>query len=233
MPVETPPPKSSPRIVSVQEIEAVLRRLRGVVAARVVRGAAGGIDEVHAVAEAGRPAKMLVRDIESALLAHWNLAPGRNKISVAQLQPGQTAEALKGTKPRLRLVSAEVSEQDGAWTARVVLRQGNTPADYVGMAAAPTGSDRARLLAAAALRAVEGGGGSEREGRLRLLDISPLSLAERPALVLLVALRTDKGDDLLTGSALLRSDPDRAVVAATLDAVNRRLASLEAPAGGL
>lgn len=221
-----------PRVISVQEIEAGLRRLRGVVATRVVIDPSGGVSEVHAVAEPGRPAKMLVRDIESTLLAQFNLAPGRNKISVAQLQPAQ-AETLKLGRPRLRLAAAEFTCADEQYTARVVLRAGDTNTEIVGTMSSPRKSDpmdageSMSLLATATLRAVEGLAGQSGEPRLRLLDIAQISLAGQTLVAILVALRTDKGDDLLTGSALLRSDPYRAVVAATLDAVNRRLASLE------
>lgn len=222
----TPPPAVPPRIISVKEIEAVLRRLRGVVAARVVCDAFGGIEEIHAVSEADRPAKMVVRDIESALLSHWNLAPHRNKISVAQMQPGQASRPL--SKPRLRFVEAQVAVTETETRARVVLRQ-NDAADLVG--AASTGADGSRdvLLATAAVRAIESG--YDAVGRLRLIETARVTLGGREMVVLLVALPAGKTDDLLTGSALVRSDPDRAVVAATLDAVNRRLAALEAPGG--
>ncbi len=218
---------AAPRVISVKEIEATLRRLRGVLACRVVCDAAGGIHEVHAVAEAGRPAKMVVRDIESALRAQWTLSIDRNKISVAQVAPGQSASS-QAARPRLRLVSAQVTSEKGHSTAQVVLRPGDAP-DTTGTATAPDGQPAARLLTSATLRAVEAYRNTP--GRLRLVDVTTVSLGDQTAIVLLVALQTGKGDDLLTGSALLRGDADRAVVAAALDAVNRRLVSLN-PSGG-
>jgi hypothetical protein len=205
--------------------------------------ASGAIIEIHAVAAPDRPAKMVVRDIETTLLAQWNLAPARNKISIAQMQPGASPDALRILRPpRLRLVAIQVAAADAGGTpaeARVVLRHGGDTADAVGVAQAAPGDahDRSALLVRAALRAVEVGAGRP-EGLLRLVDVSPVTLGARSAVVLLVALASDKGDDLLTGSALIRgngtpADPaasDRAVVAAVLDAVNRRLFALEAPA---
>lgn len=224
----SPPP---PRVVSVKDIEATIRRLRGVVAARVVCDAQGGIDEIHTLSDSARPAKMLVRDIESALLAQWNLSPSRNKISVAQLLPNQSP-ALRPAPPRLQFVSAEQNQHNG--TARVVLRQGSGTTEFAGEAE-PNNDDQrqaaqAALVATAALRAVERACGLENRP-LRLVDVAEVRLGERATITLLVALRTGKGDDLLTGSALLRGSAERAVVAATLDAVNRRLSSLDAAAG--
>ena len=51
-----------------------------------------------------------------------------------------------------------------------------------------------------------------------------IPLAGRTAVVVLVsALGSSKGEELLTGSALVRQDIWKAVVNATLDAVNRRI----------
>ena len=51
-----------------------------------------------------------------------------------------------------------------------------------------------------------------------------IPLAGRKAVVVLVsALALPKGEELLTGSALIRQDAWKAVVNATLDAVNRRV----------
>lgn len=223
VPVEiSPPAVATPRVISVKEIEGTLRRLRGVLACRVVCDAAGGIREVHAVAEAGRPAKMVVRDIESALRAQWSLSLDRSKISVAQIAPGQT-EPAPLSRPRLRLVSAQVTSENGQSTAQVVLRPGDAP-DTTGTATAPDGEVPARVLTNATLRAVEAYRNTP--NRLRLADVTTVVLGDQTAVVLLVALQTAKGDDLLTGSALVRGDGDRAVVAAALDAVNRRLVSL-------
>ena len=225
MPLDTSSPPTPPKFISVKEIEAVLRRLRGVVAIRVACDATGAIGEIHAVAEANRPAKMLVRDIESALRAHWNLPLNRNKISVAQFQQGQATTL---PKARLRLVSAGVTVlPNGEHEATVTLRPSDSADE--GHSAAARDPDRTRALAAATVRAVEMC--HQVTNRLRLADIVAVSLAGHAAFLVLVILQTDKGDDLLTGSALRRSDADRAVVAATLDAVNRRLSALEAADG--
>ena len=226
------------RFVSAKEVEAGLRRLRGVVAVRIAYDTNGGVSAVHAVAEPGRPAKMVVRDIESCLLAQWGLTLLRNKISVASLAPGQAPPV----RPRLRVASCGVVPEDGTWAARVTLERGDegqavgTSTVIGGGDGALAAADRARLVSEATLRAVENAAGAAAGGRLRLLDLSVVPMDGRRVITLLVALAGNKGDDLLTGSALVRGDgtgddatsgPDRAVVAATLDAVNRRLAALD------
>ena len=237
----SPPPSPTaapapPKAISVHEVETLVRRLRGVLACRVVASSSGVIDEVHALAEASRPAKMVVRDIESALRAEWNLRIARNKVSVAQIDPAQPRpEVLRqpAARPRLRLLRAEFVD-DPLPAARVALgRPDGTEAVGVAGAVIPHNSedDRGTLLAKATLRAAENIGDRD-DGRLQLISLAPVLLGDQRAVALLVRLRTNKGGDLLTGSALVRNDPDRAVVAATLDAVNRRLSSLEPDAHG-
>ena len=238
LPPDSPPVAASPKVISVREIEALVRRLRGVLACRVVTGAGGGVDEIHALAHAERPAKMVVRDIESALRAQWNLQIPRNRVSVAQVDPAGAENALRAqaSRPRLRLIGAAVDESP--LTARVTLGRadgtetiGTAAMDDVFSddgAAAQSGPPRAVLLARATLRAAEGTGAGV-NGRLQLVSLTLVPLGNQVAIILLVRLQSASGknDDLLTGSALVRGDGDRAVVAATLDAVNRRLSSLE------
>ena len=80
-----------------------------------------------------------------------------------------------------------------------------------------------RLIATAALRAVENSGAED--GTMVVEDLSAqVPLAGRTAIVVLVsALGSPKGEELMTGSALVRQDIWKAVVNATLDAVNRRI----------
>ena len=60
-------------------------------------------------------------------------------------EPGQSG-ALKLAKPRLRFVSADVTQQGARLEARVVLRQGDAGTDCIGIATAPSGEERLRLL---------------------------------------------------------------------------------------
>lgn len=232
MPLDLPPAGAAPKVISVKEVEALVRRLRGVLACRIVTLPGGGIDEIHVLADGARPAKMIVRDIESALRAQWNLTLERNKVSVAQVDAAGAPSALRqAVRPRLRVVRAEVEpaqQMDGAapLVARVVLARSDGE-ESVGVAA---GAERSAALAQATLRAAEGVG-EHAGGRLQLVALSPVALGGQIVLTLVVSLRTTRGTDLLTGSALVRGEAERAVVAATLDAVNRRLSSLEPTAG--
>jgi hypothetical protein len=79
-----------------------------------------------------------------------------------------------------------------------------------------------RLIATATLRALENCQGTD--GMLVLEDLdSSVSLSGKGIVVTLVNMITERGEDFLAGSAIVKQDLWKAVVNATLDAINRRL----------
>src|SRR4026207_1828416 len=66
----------------------------GVLSARVVTTPLGEVSEVHILAQAGLPAKQLVRNIESALLAQLGLRGGPRKSRTAQTADVKPIETL-------------------------------------------------------------------------------------------------------------------------------------------
>jgi hypothetical protein len=252
--VSFPKPSPSPvvpKVVTAREIEGALRRLRGVLSARVVCDASGAIIEIHAVAAPDRPAKMVVRDIETTLLAQWNLAPARNKISIAQMQPGASPDALRALRQaRLRVVAVQVSPDGGdgaaaaptkrAWCCvraaatprtppatspeprgcrRMVTRTGTScsRARHCGRSRSRRGSPKTGCASSTFRRVVLGA-----RSRCRVARGAGRAKGRRPA---------DRvGPDPRQRTPADPAASDRAVVAAVLDAVNRRLSALEAPA---
>ena len=69
---------------NIEKAEALLNSLRGVVSARVVARPGGVIEEIHLLTEGDVPPKQSVRNVESALLAHFGLKIDHRKVSVAQ-----------------------------------------------------------------------------------------------------------------------------------------------------
>ena len=69
---------------SIEGAEALLNSLKGVVSARVVARPGGVIEEIHLLTEGDVQAKQSVRNVESALLAHFGLKIDHRKVSVAQ-----------------------------------------------------------------------------------------------------------------------------------------------------
>lgn len=210
-----------PHHVSATEIESVIRSLTNVISARVITGRAGAIDEIHVLTDSGRVPKQVVRDVESALMAQFNIELDHKKVSVAQTQNGK---CIRFGETRLKFSDVSISLNGARAEAVVHLKNNNDI--YTGNASGHSSShNQLRLIATATLRAVENCQGSD--GSLVLEDLTAdVSLSGRNIVVVFVSMITPRGEDFLTGSAIVKQDLWKAVVNATLDSVNRRLSAL-------
>ena len=207
--------------VSAADIEAVIRSLTNVNSTRVVVGDDGSIREIHVLTDSSRTPKQLVRDVESALQAQFGLELDHKKVSIAQTQNGK--------QPRFadsRLKFSDVSISLNGIQAQAAVRLKMNGQTFEGQASGPSsGHGQIRLISSATLKAVEswGGGGIA----LVLEDINPsVTLSGQTLVVVFVNMITPKGEDLLSGSAVMKQDLWKAVVNATLDAVNLRLGTI-------
>ena len=215
-------PGASRHYVSAEQIEDVVRQLKDVVSARAVLDAAGRVAELHVLVNARRAPKQVARDIESGLKAHLGVDIDYKKISIAQVQGRSALGGGSSERVRLRFTDVGLTVSGAKAEATVHLRRDDET--YTGSATGHASThNQSRLIACATLRAVENSG--DQDGSMVVEDLSTqVSLAGRTAIVVLVsALTTGKGEEMLTGSALVRQDAWKAVVNATLDAVNRRL----------
>ena len=215
---------ASKRYVSAEQIEDVVRQLKDVVSTRAVLGPLGRIDELHVLVNPKRAPKQIARDIESALRAHLDVTLDFKKISIAQVQGRSALGGAGGGAARIRLLFSDVSLSVTGSRAEATVHLKRDDALYTGRATGhASGYNQLRLIATAAIRAVEDG--HEQDGTMVVEDLqADVPLAGRKAVVVLVsALAPPKGEELLTGSAVIRQDAWKAVVNATLDAVNRRV----------
>lgn len=220
----TSSPAVSRRYVSAEQIEDVVRQLKDVVSARAVLDSLGRISEMHVLVNARRAPKQVARDIESGLKAHLDVAIDYKKISIAQVQGRSALAGGQGASERVRLKFVDVGLTVSGARAEAVVHLRRDEEIYTGSASGHASThNQSRLISTATLRAVENSG--DQDGSMVVEDLSvQVTLAGHGAVVVLVsALALGKSEELLTGSALVRHDVWKAVVNATLDAVNRRI----------
>lgn len=207
--------------VTAEDIERVIGSLISITSARVVIARTGDIEEIHVLANSGRAPKQIVRDIESSLVATFGIRPDHKKISVAQTQNGRQ---FKFNESRLRFSDVSISLNGTKSEAVVRLHRGGDK--YTGTANGhSSGFNQLRLIATSTLRAIENG--QSADGTLVLEDITTeVRLRGFDIVVVCVSHITPRGEEFLTGSAIVKQDLYKAVVNATLDAVNRRLGSI-------
>lgn len=209
-------------VVRVGDVEALIRQLPGVVAARLAVNDWGGVEEVHVLATTERPAKQIVRDVESSLHARWGLKLDHRKISVAQIpDPGTATPPMR---PRLLSVTLATDLSRSRVTARVTLGlPSDEEARFEGEAEGPNlPGHQARIVGMAAVEALNTA--MRTDHRLALEEARIIGMGAFQVAVAVVALATPhvKAEQrILAGAAVVEGDPVDAVVKACLQATNR------------
>ncbi|MGI9667789.1 MAG: hypothetical protein ACR2N2_11970 [Acidimicrobiia bacterium] len=203
--------------VNFKELEEGLTRLESVDAARVVNEG-NRITEVHVIAAAEKPAKQVVRDVQSLAMARFGMSIDRRVISVVQISP-HDLDLVIGSRAALTRIS---ETPNGTRTAiEVTLRHEDE--EHVGMAIGPAvASARLRLVGEATIDAIE----------KTFSDIPPIALdsitvasvgPRRVVVAVAVSAGNTGGEDLSVGSAISTGNDDDGAVKAVLNALNRRI----------
>ncbi len=222
----------------LQRAEELISSLTGVVSTRITATESGSVDAIHVLVTGETPAKQVVRNIESALMAHLGLRVDHRKISVAatsQQKPTPTetrAQESVGValSKAARPVYFEDVEVRGSRargvTCKVTLRIGAE--QFAGEAEETMQSDKSRVdvAARAALMALSLAGPSG--GIFSLEGAKVINVFEREFVFVAVMARTGREQVLLTGSAEVRDSAETAAVLAVLDATNRWMVALAA-----
>ncbi len=219
-----------PTLRLLPEFEDELRRLPGIIAASVVTGPDAVPTEVHVLAEPGKAAKQVVRDVQSYALAKHGLAIDHRIVSVVQIGADEVGipphPEIEPDEPELPppprpAISAIMVRTAGPESEAVVsLATGGHVFEgrVVGPGAA---SQRPRLVAEATLRALD-----ELLGTVAEVESAAVVTvgAREVAVTVLSVMVPRSGEQVVTGSALVRGDESDAVARSVLDALNRRLA---------
>lgn len=222
----------------LRRIERLLLGLDGVGSLKIVPDGHGGIDEIHVLSAADLTPKQIVRNIESALLAHFGLQIDHRKISVARLRgpdlshiaaleqaseapPGVAAAPAAVLEHRLVLKGLHIERNAGQQvTCRVEIQDGD--AVHSGESVGPDfEKGRLEVAAAALLEALQGC--SEDGVHLSLQGISRLESLGRSFVVALVGAAEGRRGVTLAGISYIADSPEEAAVLACLHATNRWL----------
>jgi hypothetical protein len=229
-------PANSPIAGSVLPLgraEELISTLDSVVSARIAAGPSGEVDAVHVLVTGELTPKQVVRNIESAVMAHLGMKLDHRKISVAvtsaRLSPREGTpmmltdleadrDPVRGRKLYFEDVEVRGSRTKGS-LCRVSLRHGDTV--WVGDAVGGGARSRPELSARAALAAIK-----QFEGNGRMWELAGAQRIEGfGTSFMFVGVETWIGRDrvLLTGSCEIRESAETSAALAVLDATNRWL----------
>jgi hypothetical protein len=214
------PPGGQNAVLDFEELEESLTRLESVDAVRVVSDM-GKVAEVHVLAAAQKPAKQVVRDVQSLAMARYGANIDRRVISVVQLAPSGISH-----DTRHRPVIVSIREEPDGSRVNVYVTLGWQNEEHVGTATGPSAaSARLRLIGEATLNALDAL--YPTLPPLALDSIGESAVGMRSVVIaIVVASLENHREELAVGAALSPGDVTETAVRAVLDALNRRLPSL-------
>ena len=217
-----------PTLRLLPEFEDELKRLPGIIAASVVTGPDAVPNEIHVLAEPGKPPKQVVRDVQSFAMLKLGLDIDHRIVSVVQIGADEFSPSVINDdpidpevvipRPAIGSIMIRTSGPEAEALVSVAATGGHV---FEGRVVGPgSATHRCRLVAQATLKALE-----ELLGSTAEVESSQIVTAghREAALTVLSVTVPRLGEQLLTGSALVRGDESEAVARSVLDALNRRL----------
>jgi hypothetical protein len=226
-------------VLPIKRAEELILTLPGVVSAKIIESESGAVEQIHVLTTAELTPKQVVRNIESALMAHLAMRVDHRKISVAitseakprptPAQPTPRSQFVVGTTPeggvrkytarRLYFEDVEVrgSRSKGV-SCRVTLRKGEE--SYIGEAHGIEG-DKSRLDLAARAAVFAIGSAEGREGQLAVEGVRAMEAFDREYVFVGVTVRSGRESALLVGNCEIKGSAETASALAVLAATNR------------
>jgi hypothetical protein len=221
-----------------RKAEAAIRSLRDVEGVSV-QAEGEDVREIHILTSSARPAKQIVRDVQTLLLTRFNRPIDHRVVSVAYARASESApvapvpaeEPLPGPgaeaavdRERIRFSSANVYVSGSRAQAQVELRWKGV--SRVGSASgSATRHEANTLIAAATVAAVEEF--LEDDWALSVRGVDFVRVGKSEVAVVALALLAHRQEKTLAGCCSVEEDAQQAVALATLAALNRVVGGLQ------
>lgn len=205
----------SPQFASkIKDIEKSINSLNGVLFSKIVLADNKEIKEIHVITKDFYSPKKISRDVESLLMAKYNISIDYRKISIAQV----TEE--KNHSARLKFVDLLINSQGDH--LEVLVKLENNDKQFEGKVDCVNwDKNREYIVSRATLEAIT----SFLKGKVffQVEEIKKINMDEREVVLVAINLINEQGKENLIGAALIGDDPHRSLVKAILKAINRRI----------
>lgn len=197
-----------------KDIQALICKLPDIINCSIVYDEDSNIEEIHVLAAIGRNIKQLVRDIQSAVNAKFNISVDYKKISIAQIDEAEFKES------RVRIESIAVKNIDNMMEATVILSYDDKM--YEGKSSkVKSKSNKAKAIAEATLSALESY--MCLKGVLYLEGMESIKVSDKEVYVSLIGFSQDNIEEFFSGSCIISLDENESAVKAVLAAINRKM----------
>jgi len=216
----------------IGDIEKSLKDLSDILFAKIVLSEDEDIKEIHIITKNSSNPKKITRDIESFLLAKYNIQVDYRKISIAQVKDketgdGKTKEEEEELESSLRLKFSDIKVGAIGNQFEVCVKLESNGKIYEGKVSGKNWEENREYLVAKA--AVEGIS-SYLEGSIffQVDEIKKIELEDSKEIVVVsINLIDSKRKENLVGSTVIKDDFNKAIVKAILKATNRRIFTKE------
>ncbi len=205
------------KIALEEEIKSLVCRIPDVLSCKVILGDKNEVEDIHVLCPTGRNIKQLVRDIQSAVSARFNMEIDYKVISVAQIEENEYKDN------RLKIDSISMMNMDNSLKATVVLENEEKTFEGVSIKVKST-TNKYKAVAEATILALEAF--INTNSIFYLEGIEKTKIAGRDAFLCLVGYTYKNTENLLIGSSLIKTDENEAVVKSALNALNRMISKI-------
>ncbi len=176
------------------------------------------ISEIHVLSDTRRSPKQIVRDIQSAIMVQFGVNIDHKLISVAQIPPENDLKI----RDRLIFEEISISKNKNRSAATVTLCDGEISSK--GESSALNDSMEVnKMICQATLNAVEKF--IDCDILLSPVDVKTFDLTGEKAVAVCIAIKSKENVERFVGCSFVGDDTGTAVVKATLDALNRKIAN--------
>lgn len=203
-------------IMDLFNIENNLEMIDSVISCKIITNEDDQIHEIHIVSNDTRGAKQVARDIQSVLVASYNIPIDYKKISIAQISD----KSLKKARHRLKLegVSSDILGAKAA--IRVSIRNLNNVYENT-ISGVNTIRNIERMLVDVTLKTIEEACNYDCNYIFAFEDIRTILISNNEIILVVIMGIINGIEQRLCGSCLINNNYEVAVVKATLDAINR------------
>lgn len=201
------------------EMENIMNGIEGISSSKVIYNDYGQIEEIHIIADQNRGAKQISRDIQSLLIAKFDMKVDHKKISVAQISSDGKWEK----SHRFSIGAIGYCLGGNLVEIKVLLKKDGKEYEST-VQGTNTKNNICRLFVQATLECVHSS--LHRNDVFLVEDIVKVTIANQEVINIAIEYISGTSEELLVGCAVLRKDDYEAIVKATLDAVNRKVIQL-------
>ena len=196
------------------EMEETIEKLDSIIACKFVMNEEKYIEEIHIISNGKKSTKQISRDIQSILIARYDLDIDYKKISIAEIPD----HGFKTIESRLEIEKISQENHGSLATINIGLSKNGLSMENT-TEGVNTPKNVERIIAETTLKCVED---TCKDGTtFALEDVQAVQLSSRKVIIVIIMALLNGEAKPMSGSCIIRDNYTESIVKASLDAINR------------